>query len=70
MIWAALMFASAGLNLVIAVFFTAWWPLSSGYSRWRRNSPCSRSTSRWCMSSGQARLRRRTGGELQPLAAE
>ena len=30
MIWAALMFASAGLNLVIALFFTAWWPLFIG----------------------------------------
>ena len=30
MIWAALMFASAGLNLVIALFFTGWWPLFIG----------------------------------------
>ena len=30
MIWAALMFASAALNLVVAVFFTAWWPLFVG----------------------------------------
>jgi len=30
MIWSALMFASAGLNLVIALFFTAWWPLFIG----------------------------------------
>lgn len=30
MIWAALMFASAGLNLVIALFFTSWWPLFIG----------------------------------------
>lgn len=30
MIWAALMFISAGLNLVIAIFFTAWWPLFVG----------------------------------------
>ena len=30
MIWAALMFTSAGLNLAIALFFTAWWPLFIG----------------------------------------
>ena len=30
MIWAALMFTSAALNLVVAVFFTAWWPLFIG----------------------------------------
>lgn len=29
-IWAALMFASAGLNLAIALFFTASWPLFIG----------------------------------------
>src|SRR5690606_32289318 len=27
LIWAALMFISAALNLIIALFFTAWWPL-------------------------------------------
>lgn len=30
MIWSALMFASAGLNLMIALFFTPWWPLFIG----------------------------------------
>lgn len=30
MIWLAMMFASAGLNLIIAIFFTAWWPLFIG----------------------------------------
>jgi intracellular septation protein len=30
MIWAALMFASAALNLVVALFFTPWWPLFIG----------------------------------------
>ena len=30
MIWSAMMFASAGLNLIIAIFFTAWWPLFIG----------------------------------------
>ena len=30
MIWAALMFTSAALNLIIALFFTAWWPLFIG----------------------------------------
>ncbi len=30
MIWAALMFISAGLNLIVAVLFTGWWPLFIG----------------------------------------
>ena len=30
MIWSAMMFASAALNLIIALFFTAWWPLFIG----------------------------------------
>src|SRR3546814_15693892 len=30
MIWAALMFASAALNLIIALLFTSWWPLFVG----------------------------------------
>ena len=30
MIWSALMFASAALNLIVALFFTAWWPLFIG----------------------------------------
>ena len=30
MIWAALMFASAALNLIVAIFFTASWPLFIG----------------------------------------
>jgi len=30
MIWAAMMFASAALNLIVALFSTAWWPLFIG----------------------------------------
>ena len=30
MIWSAMMFASAALNLIVALFFTAWWPLFIG----------------------------------------
>ena len=41
MIWSAMMFASAGLNLIIAIFFTAWWPLFIGVfpltARYRRH---------------------------------
>ena len=70
MIWAALMFTSAGLNLVIAVFFTAWWPLFIGIF------PLASKFGLFAVHIivvhfiGQARLRRRTGDELQPAAAE
>lgn len=30
LIWSAMMFASAALNLIVALFFTAWWPLFIG----------------------------------------
>lgn len=30
MIWSAMMFASAALNLIVALFFTTWWPLFIG----------------------------------------
>ncbi len=30
MIWSAMMFASAALNLIVALFFTGWWPLFIG----------------------------------------
>ncbi|HEY0594741.1 inner membrane-spanning protein YciB [Sphingopyxis sp.] len=69
MIWAALMFASAALNLVIALFFTAWWPLFIGIF------PLASKFGLFAVHIAvvhfitQARLRRRAGG-LQPLAAE
>ena len=69
-IWAALMFASAGLNLVIALFFTAWWPLFIGVF------PLASKFGLFAIHIAvvhfvtQARLRRRAGGRLQPLAAE
>jgi len=70
MIWAALMFASAGLNLVVALFFTAWWPLFIGIF------PLASKFGLFAVHIAvvhfitQARLRRRANGELQPLAAE
>ena len=70
MIWAALMFTSAALNLVIALFFTAWWPLFIGIF------PLASKFGLFAVHVAvvhfitQGRLRRRTGGELQPLAAE
>jgi len=70
MIWAALMFTSAGLNLVIALFFTAWWPLFIGIF------PLASKFGLFAIHIAvvhyitQARLRRRAGGGLQPLAAE
>ena len=70
MIWAALMFASAGLNLVIALFFTTWWPLFVGIF------PLASKFGLFAIHVAvvhfvtQARLRRRAGGELQPIAAE
>ena len=70
MIWAALMFTSAGLNLVIALFFTAWWPLFIGIF------PLASKFGLFAIHIAvvhvitQARLRRRAGGGLQPLVAE
>ena len=70
MIWAVLMFVSAGLNLVVALFFTAWWPLFIGIF------PLASKFGLFAVHIAvvhvitQARLRRRAGGELQPLAAE
>ncbi|QCB53904.1 intracellular septation protein [Sphingopyxis sp. PAMC25046] len=70
MIWAALMFTSAALNLVIALFFTAWWPLFIGIF------PLASKFGLFAVHIAvvhyitQARLRRRASGELQPLAAE
>ncbi|MBB6427047.1 inner membrane-spanning protein YciB [Sphingopyxis sp. JAI128] len=70
MIWAALMFASAALNLVIALFFTAWWPLFVGIF------PLASKFGLFAIHLAvvhvitRARLRRRAGGTLQPFAAE
>lgn len=70
MIWATLMFASAGLNLVVALFFTGWWPLFIGIF------PLASKFGLFAIHIAvvhfitQARLRRRAGGELQPFAAE
>ena len=70
MIWAALMFTSAGLNLVIALFFTQWWPLFIGIF------PLASKFGLFAIHIAvvhvitQARLRRRAGSELKPLAAE
>ncbi|MDO9368208.1 MAG: septation protein IspZ [Sphingopyxis sp.] len=71
MIWAALMFISAGLNLVIAVFFTAWWPLFVGIFPLASKFGLFAVHIAVVHFIGQARLRRRrAGGELQPAAAE
>lgn len=70
MIWAALMFTSAGLNLVIALFFTAWWPLFIGIFPLASKFGLFAVHIAVVHFIGQARLRRRGGGELQTLAAE
>ena len=68
MIWAALMFVSAALNLIIALFFTSWWPLFVGIF------PLASKFTLFAVHVAvvhvitQARLRRRAGG-LQPLGA-
>ncbi len=69
-IWAAMMFASAALNLIVAIFFSAWWPLFIGIF------PLASKFGLFAVHIGvvhfvmQARRRRRVGGELEPLAAE
>jgi intracellular septation protein A len=70
MIWAALMFTSAGLNLVIALFFTAWWPLFIGIFPLASKFGLFAVHIAVVHFIGQARLRRRTGSERQPMAAE
>ena len=70
MIWAALMFASAGLNLVVAVFYTTWWPLFIGIFPLASKFGLFAIHIAVVHFIGQARLRRREGGELQPLATE
>jgi intracellular septation protein len=65
MIWAALMFAGAGLNLVVAVFFTAWWPLFVGIFPLASKFGLFAVHIAVVHFVGQARLRRRATG-LQP----
>ncbi|MGB3845784.1 MAG: septation protein IspZ [Sphingopyxis sp.] len=70
MIWAALMFASAGLNLVVALLFTGWWPLFIGIFPLASKFGLFAIHIAVVHVIAQARLRRRAGGERQPLAAE
>jgi len=62
MIWSAMMFASAALNLIVALFFTAWWPLFIGVF------PLASKFGLFAVHIAvvhyvtQARLRRRAGG--------
>lgn len=70
MIWAALMFTSAGLNLVVAIFFTAWWPLFVGIFPLASKFGLFAVHIAVVHFTGQARLRSRAGGALQPAAAE
>lgn len=65
MIWAALMFISAGLNLVIAIFFTGWWPLFIGIFPLASKFGLFAVHIAVVHFIGQARLRRRAGSELQ-----
>lgn len=70
MIWAALMFTSAGLNLVVAIFFTAWWPLFVGIFPLASKFGLFAVHIAVVHFIGQARRRSRAGGALQPAAAE
>lgn len=70
MIWAALMFISAGLNLVVAIFFTAWWPLFIGIFPLASKFGLFAVHIAVVHFIGQARLRRRAGSDLQPAAVE
>jgi intracellular septation protein len=65
MIWAALMFASAGLNLIVALFFTPWWPLFIGIFPLASKFGLFAIHIAVVHFIGQARLRRRAEG-LQP----
>ena len=67
MIWAALMFLSAGLNLVIAIFFTAWWPLFIGIFPLASKFGLFAVHIAVVHVIGQARLRRMAGDEA-PIA--
>ena len=70
MIWAALMFTSAGLNLVVAIFFTAWWPLFVGIFPLASKFGLFAVHIAVVHFIGQARRRSRAGDALQPAAAE
>lgn len=69
-IWAAVMFASAALNLIVAAFFTAWWPLFIGIFPLASKFGLFAIHIAVVHFIGQARLRRRANGALEPLAAE
>ncbi|WP_260582406.1 inner membrane-spanning protein YciB [Sphingopyxis sp. PET50] len=65
MIWSAMMFASAALNLIVALLFTAWWPLFIGVFPLASKFGLFAIHVATVHVIGQARLRRRAG-ELQP----
>jgi len=65
MIWAALMFLSAGLNLIVAIFFTTWWPLFIGIFPLASKFGLFAIHVAVVYLIGQTRLRRRAAG-LQP----
>ena len=65
MIWAALMFLSAGLNLIVAIFFTTGWPLFIGIFPLASKFGLFAIHVAVVYLIGQARLRRRAAG-LQP----
>lgn len=69
MIWAALMFLSAALNLIVAVFFTQWWPLFVGIFPLASKFGLFAVHVAVVHVVGRNRLRRRGGG-FQPAAAE
>ena len=62
-IWAAMMFASAALNLIVAVFFTAWWPLFIGIFPLASKFGLFALHIAVAHFIGQARLRRMAGNE-------
>ena len=61
------MFASAGLNLIVAIFFTAWWPLFIGIFPLASKFGLFAIHIATAHLVGQARLRRRANGELEPV---
>src|SRR3546814_15383293 len=65
MIWAALMFTSAALNLIIALFFTPWWPLFVGIFPLASKSTLFAIPIAVVHVITQARLPRRAGGGLR-----
>ena len=68
-IWAAMMFASAALNLIVAVFFTAWWPLFIGIFPLASKFGLFALHIAVAHFIGQARLRRMAGNEWPTAVA-